>query len=74
MQFPADGADFSAACRITSIEYEGSVSLVHLVSTSGVRFILSHPGGDMPALDEEIVVGWPHGLTHLFSKRTGKRT
>ena len=52
MQFPADGTEYSAACRITSVEYEGSVSLVHLMSTSGVSFILSHPGGDMPALDE----------------------
>ena len=73
MQFPADGADCSAACRIKSIEYEGSVSLAHLMSTSGKSFTLSHPGGDMPALEEEIVVGWPQSAMHLFSKRTGDR-
>jgi len=73
IQFPADGADFSASCRIKSVEYEGSVSLAHLMSTSGTGFILSHPGGDIPALEEEIVVGWPKSAAHLFSKRTGNR-
>jgi ABC-type sugar transport system ATPase subunit len=73
LQFPANGTDYSAACRIKSIEYEGSVSLVHLVSTSGIGLTLSHPGGDMPALEEDIVVGWPQSATHLFSKRTGDR-
>jgi sn-glycerol 3-phosphate transport system ATP-binding protein len=73
MQFPADGADFTAACRIKSVEYEGSVSLAHLMSTSGTGLTLSHPGGDIPALEEDIVVGWSQSATHLFSKRTGER-
>ncbi len=73
LQFPADGADCTAACRITSIEFEGSVSLVHLVSASGAGFTLSYPGGDMPALAQDIVVGWMRSATHLFSKRTGDR-
>ena len=73
MQFPAGNADYCAACRITSVEYEGSVSLMHLKSTSGVSFILSHSGEDMPSLDEEITVGWSQSATHLFSKQTGER-
>ena len=73
MQFPAGGADYSTACRITSIEYEGSISLVHLTSASGARFILSHSGDDLPSVEEEISVGWSQSATHLFSKRTGKR-
>jgi sn-glycerol 3-phosphate transport system ATP-binding protein len=73
MQFPAGGSDYSASCRITSIEYEGSVSLVHLTSASGASFILSHPGDALPSLEEEITVGWTQSATHLFSKRTGER-
>lgn len=73
MQFPAGGSDYSASCRITSIEYEGSVSLVHLTSASGASFILSHSGDALPSLEEEITVGWTQSATHLFSKRTGER-
>jgi sn-glycerol 3-phosphate transport system ATP-binding protein len=73
MHFPAGGADYSASCRITSIEYEGSVSLVHLTSVSGASFILSHSGDALPSLEEEITVGWTQSATHLFSKRTGER-
>ena len=73
MQFTSGGASNSAACQITSIEYEGSVSLVHLVSASGARFILSHSGDNMPSQQEKIIVGWPQNAMHLFSKRTGER-
>jgi sn-glycerol 3-phosphate transport system ATP-binding protein len=73
MQLTSGGTDFSAACQITSIEYEGSVSLVHLVSASGARFILSHSGDEMPSGEAEVIVGWPQNATHLFSKRTGER-
>lgn len=73
MQLLTDGADYSAACRITSVEYEGSVSLVHLKSVSGASFILSHPGDALPSLEEEITVGWAQNATHLFSKQTGER-
>ena len=73
MQFTSGGTDYSAACKITSIEYEGSVSLVHLMSATGARFILSHSGDHMPSGEVEVVVGWPQNATHLFSKRTGER-
>jgi sn-glycerol 3-phosphate transport system ATP-binding protein len=73
MQFTSGGTEYSAECQITSIEYEGSVSLVHLVSASGARFILSHSGDDIPSQQNKVMVGWPHNATHLFSKRTGER-
>jgi sn-glycerol 3-phosphate transport system ATP-binding protein len=73
MQFPAGRSDYSASCRITSIEYEGSVSLVHLTSASGASFILSHPADALPSPEEEISVGWAQRAPHLFSKRTGER-
>lgn len=73
VQFPAGSADYFAVCRITSVEYEGSVSLMHLASSSGTSFILSHSGEDMPSLGEEITVGWSQAATHLFSKRMGER-
>ena len=72
MTFTTGGTDLSAACQITSIEYEGSVSLVHLTSASGQKFILSHSGNDIPQNDK-IAVGWSQDATHMFSKHTGER-
>lgn len=65
--------DFSIKCQVTSVEYEGSVFLVHLVSSSGSQFILSHAGDDVPQQGDEIIVGWDRMATHLFSKSTGDR-
>lgn len=73
LMFPGQDIDFSATCRVASVEYEGSVFLVHLVSPSGSKFILSHSGEDVPTQGTEIVVGWDRSATHLFSKSTGKR-
>jgi len=73
LTFPGQDMGFSATCRVASVEYEGSVFLVHLVSPSGSKFILSHTGEDVPAQGTEIVVGWDRSATHLFSKSTGKR-
>lgn len=73
LTFPGQEMGFSATCRVASVEYEGSVFLVHLVSPSGSKFILSHTGEDVPAQGTEIVVGWDRSATHLFSKSTGKR-
>jgi hypothetical protein len=65
--------DLSVTCEVTNIEYEGSVFLVHLVSPSGSKFILSHAGENVPAQGTEITVGWDRSTTHLFSKSTGNR-
>ena len=73
LQFSADGRDFSIAARITSIEYEGSVVLVHLVSRSGARLSVSHSGDTVPAEGAEVKLGWDRKATHLFSKPDGKR-
>ena len=66
MRFNPGSSDNFVTCNIKSIEYEGSVSLVHLVSVSGTKFILSHQGDYMPSQQSEIVVGWPQKATHFF--------
>lgn len=73
MRFPGQAMDLSATCQVASVEYEGSVFLVHLVSPSGSKFILSHSGEDVPIQGTEIIVGWARSATHLFSKSTGDR-
>ena len=65
--------DLSIASRVTGVEYEGSLFLIHLISPSGTRFILSHTGESVPNLGDEVVVGWDRTATHLFSKSTGDR-
>jgi len=67
------GKDLSIASRVTSVEYEGSLFLIHLISPSGTRFILSHTGESVPNQGDEVVVGWDRTATHLFSKSTGDR-
>ena len=71
LHFPGNGQPFTLSAHVEAIEYEGSVSLVHLVSKSGRRIALSHSGNGAPAEGEEIVVGWDHDATHLFSKADG---
>ncbi|MEH6726939.1 MAG: ABC transporter ATP-binding protein [Hyphomicrobiales bacterium] len=73
LRFPGQDMDLSVTCEVTNIEYEGSVFLVHLVSPSGTKFILSHAGENVPAQGTEITVGWDRSTTHLFSKSTGNR-
>ncbi len=73
LRFPGQDMDLSVTCEVTNIEYEGSVFLVHLVSPSGSKFILSHAGENVPAQGTEITVGWDRSTTHLFSKSTGNR-
>jgi sn-glycerol 3-phosphate transport system ATP-binding protein len=70
--YPCENLELSATCRVTSVEYEGSVFLVHLVSPSGSPFILSHSGENVPVQGDEITVGWTRATTHLFSKTTGR--
>ncbi len=67
------GADFSAACRVFSVEYEGSVFLVHLIAASGARFIMAHHGADAPQAGEDITVCWDNSAAHLFSRTSGQR-
>jgi sn-glycerol 3-phosphate transport system ATP-binding protein len=73
MRLGKDSADFSAPCKVFSVEYEGSVFLVHLVSASGARFILAHHGADAPPVGENITVSWDNAAAHLFSRASGQR-
>ncbi|WP_282063001.1 ABC transporter ATP-binding protein [Roseobacter litoralis] len=73
MTVPGQGMALSVTCHVASVEYEGSVFLVHLMSPSGSPFILSYAGQDVPAQGDEITVGWTRAETHLFSKSTGQR-
>lgn len=73
MEFPGQSMDLSMTCQVASVEYEGSVFLIHLISPSGSKFILSHAGEDVPIQGTEIIVGWNKSATHLFSKSTGTR-
>ncbi|NIZ62994.1 ABC transporter ATP-binding protein [Sedimentitalea sp. CY04] len=73
MHILGDNDDFSATCTIASVEYEGSVFLVHLRTHSGAAFILAHHGPDAPIPGDEIVVGWKNEEAHLFSSGTGLR-
>lgn len=71
LQFPSNAQPFSLSARVEAIEYEGSVSLVHLQTQSGKRLIVSHAGDETPNEGEEISVGWDYAATHLFSKSSG---
>ena len=73
MKLGGAGADFSAQFKVLSVEYEGSVFLVHLIAASGARSILVHHGADAPSSGEEITVNWESGATHLFSRSSGQR-
>jgi sn-glycerol 3-phosphate transport system ATP-binding protein len=73
MQIDTGESDFSATCRVASVEYEGSVFLVHLVTQSGAACILAYHGPDAPLPGDEITVGWASEAAHLFSKATGDR-
>ena len=69
----AEGAEFSVRARVQSIEYEGKVFLVHLVTGSGQAFVVSHAGDRAPEDGAEVVVGWHRAATHVFSKSDGNR-
>ncbi|AGI66487.1 putative glycerol-3-phosphate ABC transporter ATP-binding protein [Octadecabacter antarcticus 307] len=73
LTFPEQTMELAANCNVTSVEYEGSVFLVHLMSPSGSPFILSYAGADVPEQGDAITVGWTRAATHLFSKTTGQR-
>lgn len=73
LSFPGQDKDLSVISRVTNIEYEGSVFLIHLVSQSGTKFILSHAGEGVPSQGDEVVVGWDRTATHLFSESSGDR-
>lgn len=73
LTFPGQNMELSTTCQVTSVEYEGSVFLVHLMSPLGSSFILSHAGANVPGQGDDITVGWARAATHLFSKTTGQR-
>ncbi len=73
MTLGMDEADFSVAARVKSIEYEGKVFLVHLVTSSGARFVVAHSGDGAPEEGFEVSVGWSGAATHLFTKSDGAR-
>tara|TARA_B100000767_G_scaffold248736_1_gene249857 strand:- start:5348 stop:6409 length:1062 start_codon:yes stop_codon:yes gene_type:complete len=66
-------ADFGVTCKVASVEYEGSVFLVHLIAQSGTRLILVHHGVNAPSPGNEIHVSWKSNAVHLFSKASGQR-
>ncbi|MDU8944164.1 ABC transporter ATP-binding protein [Ovoidimarina sediminis] len=69
----ADGAEFTVSAHVESIEYEGKVFLLHLVTPSGARFVVAHSGDGAPEEGAEITAGWHSPATHLFSKSDGSR-
>ncbi|WP_187429875.1 sn-glycerol-3-phosphate import ATP-binding protein UgpC [Roseobacter fucihabitans] len=73
MTLDGQGADFRVPCKVASVEYEGSVFLVHLQSQSGAPFIVAHHGADEPEPGQELDVGWANDAAHLFSKASGQR-
>ena len=73
MRLGGQGADFSATCKVFSVEYEGSVFLVHLIGASGARFILALHGADAPSPGDETTVSWDNDAAHLFSRASGQR-
>lgn len=73
LRLGSEGADFSAACKVNSVEYEGSVFLVHLETQSGAACILAHHGSNAPSPGDDITVGWDNASAHLFSKTSGQR-
>jgi ABC-type sugar transport system ATPase subunit len=66
-----DGSGLAVTARVTHVEYEGSVFLVHLVTRSGAAVVMSHSGDGVPEEGTEIVIGWDRAATHLFSKKNG---
>ncbi len=72
LTFPAKDCDFRVDARVQSVEYEGKVFLIHLLTDAGTRMVVSHPGGSVPDDGAKITVGWGHGATHIFSKSDGK--
>ncbi len=71
LRFSGDGQDFVVSAQITSIEYEGSVYLVHLVTTSGAQLSLSHHGENVPEDGARVQLGWSRNAMHVFSKHDG---
>lgn len=66
-------SDFCLKARVESLEYEGKVFLVHLVTPSGAKFIASHSSEGAPAEGSEVNVGWSAANTHIFSMKDGNR-
>jgi hypothetical protein len=58
---------------VQSIEYEGKVFLVHLVTASGESFVVSHAGDRAPEEGSEVGAGWTRSATHVFAKSDGHR-
>ncbi|SMX44008.1 ABC transporter ATP-binding protein [Maliponia aquimaris] len=71
MRHPGEGEAFTLRGRVLSLEYEGSVTLLHLQAASGAKVIVAHGGHDAPAPGDEVTVGWSHGATHFFAKADG---
>lgn len=73
LRYPVgDDTDFSVSGRVEAVEYEGSISLVRLVTASDARIVLSHSGTDAPSEGVTIAVGWDREAAHLFSKASGE--
>ncbi len=70
--FPALDHEFRVKARVRSVEYEGKVFLVHLVTAAETSMVLSYSGTEVPQEGDEITVGWGREQTHLFSKKDGK--
>jgi len=71
LRYPAGDSPFSLSARVEAIEYEGSVSLIHLATGSAARIVLSHSGDAGPREGEEVAVGWDRNAMHIFSKTDG---
>jgi ABC-type sugar transport system ATPase subunit len=63
--------EFSVKGRVTDVQYEGNVNLVHLVTQSGSPVILAYSGDSQPEKGDEITAGWNRKSAHLFAKVDG---
>ena len=69
----AQDPEFAVRGRVESMEYEGKVFLVHLVTSSGARIVVAHVGEAPPEEGSEVTAGWSGDTTHLFAKSDGTR-
>ena len=64
--------DFSLHTNIEQIEYEGKVSLLHLVTPAGERVVVSLASSEIPEEGGQVSIGWSKESAMIFSKSSGE--